>query len=99
MTKQTPSYVASAESKKFIVESGSEDDKQRFMMRIFKAEVIVTTMFGDKVSFSKTNRSKSWRDSREKPNKQISKHEVISELRRLLDNETLAEKAFQEINV
>ena len=74
--------------------------------------VVITTAFGDTVAFTKTNRGKNYRDSRGKKTVAknsygektetirplfISESEVKAELIRLLDDNYLAEQAFNAL--
>jgi hypothetical protein len=65
MTKTTPSYESISDVKKFFYDIEDEEGgTTKHMGRLKRNAVVVTSAYGDKVAFMKTNRSKLIRDSR-----------------------------------
>jgi DNA-binding sugar fermentation-stimulating protein len=105
-----------ADAKRFFVDvktTGEEKDG-KMMVNLRTACVVVTTQYGDKVAFTKSNRGKQYRDSRGKKTQSknswgdvetklsplmISETEVKSELERLLGSSHEAYRAFQALQV
>lgn len=91
-------FQANLDQSRFFAPIKTEDGEKRIPITYLKAMVIITTKWGDKVVFTKSNRGKSWRDSRT-PKKTLSEYELKDELTRLLDCKEDAEKAFNCLNV
>ena len=89
-------YTSQVDRKRFYVTKESEDGNETFPITLIKGMVIITTKWGDKIVFTKTNRGANYRDSRE-PKKSFSELEIKSELSRLLDTEEQAEQAFNSL--
>lgn len=87
----TPSFAKFFTEKKFYFKKMVEGKEKTFPMRLSKKQIVVTTAYGETVSFSISNRSKSFTDSRQK--KKIESHELKSELTRLLVDKTVANQA------
>jgi hypothetical protein len=113
--KPSPSFETFADASRFFVDVKNENGEDgKMMINLRKSCVVVTTASGDKVAFMKTNRGKTYRDSRGKKvtkksdwgDKEtiirplmISAEEVQSELKRLLDDSWMAEQAFRALQV
>jgi hypothetical protein len=91
--RERATFATGIESKLFIIENERGD---KIPIRYVQMTVEVTTAYGDTVTFTKSNRSRNFGDSREK--KAISEQEVKSELARLLDTKEDAEAAFQVLD-
>jgi hypothetical protein len=110
-----PTFDAFGDAKKFFVDAkDANGDDTKIMVRLRSSCVVVTTAYGERVAFSKTNRGESYRDSRgkkvEKKNEwgdkvvritklYLSENEVKAELHRLLDDMHEADRAFYALQV
>ena len=106
--KNIPSYVSGVDVKRFFYTAKDEfGDEETRPCRFVRSTVVVTTSDGDKVAFYKSNRSKTFGDSRgRKVTKKdewgnvdtiirplkISDEECLSELRRMLCDDALADR-------
>lgn len=115
MTTIQPSFQTHSDASKFFIDVKNVDGEDgKMMVNLRKATVVVTTMYGDKVAFYKTNRGQNYRDSRGKKVSRknaygdvetiirphmIGRDEVMSELHRLLDSPSLAMAAFNALQV
>lgn len=110
-----PTFESFCDTKKFFVETTDENgDKAKVPVRLRSACVVITTAFGEKVAFAKTNRGSNYRDSRGKKTERkndwgdtivnirqlmLSEGDCKAEIYRLLDNDALASQAFQALQV
>jgi len=110
-----PSFQTHSDASKFFIDIVSDEGEDgKMMVNLRKATVVVTTTYGDKVAFYKTNRGQNYRDSRGRKVSRknewgdvetftrplmIGPDEVMSELTRLLDSPSLAMEAFNALQV
>lgn len=93
--------IASQDSTKFFYDAVNDDgDIEKRMGRLKRAVVVVTFNFAngksEKIAFIKTNRGKTYRDSRT-PNTNISESDFIAEFTRWFDSYE-ASRAVQALN-
>ncbi len=100
INKRVPTFTADVNEGKFFADVFDDEGEVagRKMIRFVRAVVVVTTAYNDKVAFCKSNRGRTYRDSRT-PKKNISGDECLSELHRLLDDKWNAQQAFQQLQV
>jgi len=88
------SFESTSTRKRFFVED--KEEGKTFPVSFVNNFLIITTIYGDKVMFSKSNRSKMFRDSRQ-PKKPIFFEELLSEVTRLLDSPEKAREAVAKL--
>ncbi|CAK9251249.1 unnamed protein product [Sphagnum jensenii] len=113
---QRPTWEQTYDAGKFFIDVEDADGNVgKMMMKIIRAAVIVTSAFGDKVAFTKSNRGKTFLDSRMsqrkdkkdswgektvvKERQRLNAVQLMEELERLLDDKYEAERAFYALQV
>jgi hypothetical protein len=110
--KRIPTFEAHLdEPKKFFIET---KDGETIPVRLLRATVTITTAYGDKVMFAKSNRGRTVLDCRPERvlsrddwgntvvklrAKRIPEDECVSEMGRLLDSTWEGQRAWQMLNV
>ena len=115
MTTIKPKFEMFSDAKRFFIDAkGDDGEDTKMMIRLRSSCVVITTQYGDKVAFTKTNRGENYRDSRGKKVEKkdawgekitkivplmITESQVKDELRRLLDDAYEAQRAFDALQV